>query len=82
VQLILIPGCRFGAGDEVAEVAVMLAKTGSITGQTHNVNDGLCLCSKEGFPQDRIRMQPLRKFFKKKGNLEGQFMNCPSRRIR
>jgi 3-oxoacyl-[acyl-carrier protein] reductase len=36
----LIPVGRFGAVDEVADVAVMLAGNGSITGQTINVNGG------------------------------------------
>jgi 3-oxoacyl-[acyl-carrier protein] reductase len=36
----LIPVGRFGAPDEVAAVAVMLAKNGYITGQTINVNGG------------------------------------------
>jgi 3-oxoacyl-[acyl-carrier protein] reductase len=35
-----IPIGRFGAVEEVAEVAVMLAKNGYITGQTINVNGG------------------------------------------
>ena len=35
-----IPVGRFGAPDEVAAVAVMLAKNGYITGQTINVNGG------------------------------------------
>jgi 3-oxoacyl-[acyl-carrier protein] reductase len=36
----LIPVGRFGTPDEVAEVTVMLAKNGYITGQTLNVNGG------------------------------------------
>jgi 3-oxoacyl-[acyl-carrier protein] reductase len=36
----LIPIGRFGAADEVAAVAVMLARNGYITGQTINVNGG------------------------------------------
>jgi 3-oxoacyl-[acyl-carrier protein] reductase len=36
----LIPVGRFGHVDEVAEVAVMLARNGYITGQTINVNGG------------------------------------------
>ncbi len=36
----LIPVGRFGAPDEVAAVAVMLAQNGYITGQTINVNGG------------------------------------------
>jgi 3-oxoacyl-[acyl-carrier protein] reductase len=36
----LIPVGRFGAVDEVADVAVMLARNGYITGQTVNVNGG------------------------------------------
>lgn len=36
----LIPVGRFGAVDEVAEVAVMLARNGYVTGQTLNVNGG------------------------------------------
>ncbi len=36
----LIPVGRFGTADEVAEVAVMLARNGYITGQTVNVNGG------------------------------------------
>jgi 3-oxoacyl-[acyl-carrier protein] reductase len=36
----LIPVGRFGAADEVAAVAVMLAQNGYITGQTINVNGG------------------------------------------
>jgi 3-oxoacyl-[acyl-carrier protein] reductase len=35
-----IPIGRFGAPEEVAEVAVMLAKNGYITGQTININGG------------------------------------------
>jgi 3-oxoacyl-[acyl-carrier protein] reductase len=37
----LIPIGRFGTGEEVAEVAVMLACNSYITGQTMNVNGGL-----------------------------------------
>ena len=36
----LIPVGRFGAAEEVADVAVMLARNGYITGQTINVNGG------------------------------------------
>ena len=36
----LIPVGRFGTVDEVADVAVMLATNGYITGQTINVNGG------------------------------------------
>jgi 3-oxoacyl-[acyl-carrier protein] reductase len=36
----LIPVGRFGAADEVAAVAVLLARNGYITGQTINVNGG------------------------------------------
>lgn len=36
----LIPVGRFGAADEVAAVAVMLARNGYVTGQTINVNGG------------------------------------------
>jgi 3-oxoacyl-[acyl-carrier protein] reductase len=39
----LIPVGRFGAVEEVAEVAVMLARNGYITGQTINVNGGWCM---------------------------------------
>jgi 3-oxoacyl-[acyl-carrier protein] reductase len=35
-----IPVGRFGSVEEVAEVAVMLARNGYITGQTINVNGG------------------------------------------
>jgi 3-oxoacyl-[acyl-carrier protein] reductase len=35
-----IPVGRFGRADETAEVAVMLASNGYITGQTINVNGG------------------------------------------
>ena len=37
----IIPVGRFGTVEEVAEVAVMLARNGYITGQTINVNGGL-----------------------------------------
>ncbi len=37
----IIPLGRFGTAEEVAEVAVMLASNGYITGQTINVNGGL-----------------------------------------
>jgi 3-oxoacyl-[acyl-carrier protein] reductase len=40
-----IPVGRFGAAEEVAEVAVMLARTGYITGQVINVNGGLYMSS-------------------------------------
>ena len=36
----LIPLSRFGLVEEVADVAVLLAGNGSITGQTINVNGG------------------------------------------
>ncbi len=36
----LIPVGRFGTVDEVAELAVMLARNGYVTGQTINVNGG------------------------------------------
>ena len=36
----LTPIGRFGTVEEVAEVAVMLARNGYITGQTVNVNGG------------------------------------------
>ncbi len=36
----LIPVGRFGTVEEVAEVVVMLASNGYITGQTINVNGG------------------------------------------
>jgi len=39
-RLDLIPVGRFGTVDEVADVAVMLARNGYITGQTINVNGG------------------------------------------
>jgi 3-oxoacyl-[acyl-carrier protein] reductase len=35
-----IPVGRFGRTEEVADVAVMLARNGYITGQTMNVNGG------------------------------------------
>jgi 3-oxoacyl-[acyl-carrier protein] reductase len=35
-----IPVGRFGTTEEIAEVAVMLASNGYITGQTINVNGG------------------------------------------
>jgi 3-oxoacyl-[acyl-carrier protein] reductase len=35
-----IPVGRYGTSDEVADVAVMLARNGYITGQTINVNGG------------------------------------------
>lgn len=38
-----IPVGRFGTTEEVAEVAVMLARNGYMTGQTINVNGGLYL---------------------------------------
>lgn len=38
-----IPVGRFGEVEEVAEIAVMLAKNGYVTGQTINVNGGLYL---------------------------------------
>ena len=37
----LIPIGRFGTSEEVAEIAVMLARNAYITGQTMNVNGGL-----------------------------------------
>ena len=37
----LIPIGRFGTGEEVAEIAVMLARNAYVTGQTMNVNGGL-----------------------------------------
>jgi 3-oxoacyl-[acyl-carrier protein] reductase len=40
VQPSIIPMGRFGSVEEVAEVAVMLARNGYITGQTYNVNGG------------------------------------------
>jgi 3-oxoacyl-[acyl-carrier protein] reductase len=40
VQPSIIPMGRFGMVEEVAEVAVMLARNGYITGQTYNVNGG------------------------------------------
>jgi 3-oxoacyl-[acyl-carrier protein] reductase len=43
LQPSIIPMGRFGLVEEVAEVAVMLAKNGYITGQTYNVNGGLHL---------------------------------------
>lgn len=39
-----IPTGRFGMPDEVAAVAVMLARNGYITGQTINVNGGWYMC--------------------------------------
>ena len=36
----LIPVGRFGSVEETAQVAVMLARNGYITGQTINVNGG------------------------------------------
>jgi 3-oxoacyl-[acyl-carrier protein] reductase len=36
----LIPVGRFGNSDEVADVAVLLATNGYVTGQTVNVNGG------------------------------------------
>jgi 3-oxoacyl-[acyl-carrier protein] reductase len=39
----MIPIGRFGTGEEVADVAVMLARNAYITGQTMNVNGGLYL---------------------------------------
>lgn len=36
----MVPVGRFGAGEEVAQVIVMLARNGYITGQTINVNGG------------------------------------------
>ncbi len=36
----LIPVGRFGTVEEVADVAVMLATNGYVTGQTINVNGG------------------------------------------
>jgi 3-oxoacyl-[acyl-carrier protein] reductase len=41
LQPSIIPLGRFGLVEEVAEVAVMLARNGYITGQTYNVNGGL-----------------------------------------
>ena len=38
-----IPVGRFGTIDEVADVVLMLARNGYITGQTINVNGGLYL---------------------------------------
>jgi 3-oxoacyl-[acyl-carrier protein] reductase len=43
LQPSIIPMGRFGLVEEVAEVAVMLARNGYITGQTYNVNGGLYL---------------------------------------
>jgi 3-oxoacyl-[acyl-carrier protein] reductase len=40
----LIPVGRFGTVEEVAEVAVMLARNGYVTGQTVNVNGGWYMC--------------------------------------
>jgi 3-oxoacyl-[acyl-carrier protein] reductase len=36
----LLPVGRFGTPEEIAEVAIMLASNGFITGQTINVNGG------------------------------------------
>jgi len=36
----LIPVGRFGTVEEAAEIAVMLARNGYVTGQTINVNGG------------------------------------------
>lgn len=36
----LLPVGRFGAVEEVAEIAVLLARNGYVTGQTYNVNGG------------------------------------------
>ena len=36
----LIPVGRFGSVEETADVAVMLARNGYVTGQTFNVNGG------------------------------------------
>jgi len=41
----LIPVGRLGAADEVADVVVLLAQIGYITGQTINVNGGRCMIS-------------------------------------
>ena len=41
----LIPVGRFGHVDEVAEVAVILARNGYMTGQTINVNGGWYMSS-------------------------------------
>ncbi len=40
----IIPVGRFGAIEEVADVAIMLARNGYITGQTLNVNGGWYFC--------------------------------------
>jgi len=40
-QIVRIPAGRFGTSEEVAEVVVMLASNGFITGQTININGGL-----------------------------------------
>ena len=39
----MIPIGRFGTGEEVADVAVTLARNAYITGQTMNINGGLYL---------------------------------------
>ncbi|HSU52990.1 MAG TPA: SDR family oxidoreductase [Candidatus Dormibacteraeota bacterium] len=36
----LVPLGRFGTVEEVADLAVMLARNGYITGQTFNINGG------------------------------------------
>lgn len=36
----IIPICRFGTAEEVADAALMLARNGYVTGQTINVNGG------------------------------------------
>ncbi len=50
----LIPVGRFGTADEVAEVSVMLARNGYITGQTINVNGGWYHELKTLSEQDRL----------------------------